>query len=226
MRNNKPNSDCILIASQIARLMGPTWGPPGSCRPQLGPMLAQWTLLSGIRCIATTTWLVSSFLHCCGTLSPYFWLLHNHGNGSGIQSGYRYDSFDVLEVSDVLWPCLLTRPSVKIVDLGNLKTMYFQHILSRYCSPTGWATLKVVYNHPTLSLDCGLPIIRNFCIITTSCLQLVAFMCLMTCRLCITTKLYLQIVALPWLMTLKVISTPPSIPERCQRRLCVSGGFA
>ena len=34
-------------ATQIARLMGPTWGPPGSCRPQRGPMLAPWTLLSG-----------------------------------------------------------------------------------------------------------------------------------------------------------------------------------
>ena len=27
--------------------MGLTWGPPGSCRPQMGPMLAPWTLLSG-----------------------------------------------------------------------------------------------------------------------------------------------------------------------------------
>ena len=27
--------------------MGPTWGPPGSCRPQIGPMLVPWTLLSG-----------------------------------------------------------------------------------------------------------------------------------------------------------------------------------
>ena len=26
--------------------MGPTWGPPGSCRPQMGPMLAPWILLS------------------------------------------------------------------------------------------------------------------------------------------------------------------------------------
>ena len=26
--------------------MGPTWGPPGSCRPQMGPVLAPWTLLS------------------------------------------------------------------------------------------------------------------------------------------------------------------------------------
>ena len=28
-------------------IMGPTWGPPGSCRPQMGPMMAPWTLLSG-----------------------------------------------------------------------------------------------------------------------------------------------------------------------------------
>ena len=36
-----------LIHHQIAKFMGPTWGPPGSCRPQMGPMLAPWTLLSG-----------------------------------------------------------------------------------------------------------------------------------------------------------------------------------
>ena len=34
-------------ATQIARFMGPTWGPPGSCRSQMGPMWAPWTLLSG-----------------------------------------------------------------------------------------------------------------------------------------------------------------------------------
>ena len=33
--------------SQIAKFMGPTWGPPGSCRPQMGPMLAQWTCYQG-----------------------------------------------------------------------------------------------------------------------------------------------------------------------------------
>ena len=32
------------IAFQIAKLMGPTWGPPGSCRSQMYPMLAPWTL--------------------------------------------------------------------------------------------------------------------------------------------------------------------------------------
>ena len=40
---------CVLPKlSQIAKFMVPTWGPPGSCRPQLGPMLAPWTLLSGV----------------------------------------------------------------------------------------------------------------------------------------------------------------------------------
>ena len=32
----------------MARFMGPTWGPPGSSRPQVGPMLAPRTLLSGL----------------------------------------------------------------------------------------------------------------------------------------------------------------------------------
>ena len=31
----------------IARFMGPTWGPSGADRTQVGPMLAAWTLLSG-----------------------------------------------------------------------------------------------------------------------------------------------------------------------------------
>ena len=35
-------------SSQIARFMGPTWGPPGSCQPQMGPILAPWTLLSWV----------------------------------------------------------------------------------------------------------------------------------------------------------------------------------
>ena len=40
----------LLIFSadtQIARFMGPTWGPSGAGRTQVGPMLATWTLLSG-----------------------------------------------------------------------------------------------------------------------------------------------------------------------------------
>ena len=43
---------CFLVhlsqtATQIANFMGPTWGPSGANRTQVGPMLAPWTLLSG-----------------------------------------------------------------------------------------------------------------------------------------------------------------------------------
>ena len=37
----------VQRATQIARFMGPTWGPSGAARAQVGPMLAPWTLLSG-----------------------------------------------------------------------------------------------------------------------------------------------------------------------------------
>ena len=33
----------------MAKSMGPTWGPPGSCRPQMSSLMAPWTLLSGYR---------------------------------------------------------------------------------------------------------------------------------------------------------------------------------
>ena len=43
--------------TQIAKFMGPTWGPPGSCRPQMGPMLVPWTLLSGNTSAIVEEWL-------------------------------------------------------------------------------------------------------------------------------------------------------------------------
>ena len=42
-----PGNCGIIEQTQITKFMGPTWGPPGSCRPQMGPMLAPGTLLSG-----------------------------------------------------------------------------------------------------------------------------------------------------------------------------------
>ena len=57
--------------SQISRFMGPTWGPPGSCWPQMGPMLAPWTLLSGV------------------LSSDNFWVLHATAtNLSGAEAEY------------------------------------------------------------------------------------------------------------------------------------------
>ena len=38
----------LCTLSQITKFMGPTWGPPGSCRTQMGPVMAPWIFLSGV----------------------------------------------------------------------------------------------------------------------------------------------------------------------------------
>ena len=53
---------------QIAKFMGPTWDPPGSCRPPVGPMLAPWTLLSGTFCTFFSRSRTGVFFLVC---SPY-----------------------------------------------------------------------------------------------------------------------------------------------------------
>ena len=45
---NSHNNNTKLKASPVPMFMWPTWGPPGSCRPQVGPMLVPRTLLSGL----------------------------------------------------------------------------------------------------------------------------------------------------------------------------------
>ena len=79
-----------LNKPQIARFMGPTWGPPGSCRSQKGPMLAPWTLLSGHVEHVPQNWcaffcvlfvvLITFFNGPCGTFA-YIFLGCFTGNG-------------------------------------------------------------------------------------------------------------------------------------------------
>ena len=44
--------------SLIARFIGPTWCPSGADRTRVGPMLVQWTLLSGVAylCLIKSPW--------------------------------------------------------------------------------------------------------------------------------------------------------------------------
>ena len=51
--------------SQEAKFMGPTWGPPGSCRSQIGPMLAPWTFLSELLLYNMETFILLSQCICC-----------------------------------------------------------------------------------------------------------------------------------------------------------------
>ena len=52
--------------SQKTKFMGPTWGPLGSCRPQICPMLAPWTSLSGA---IQTYWALSGYLYTCNRIN-------------------------------------------------------------------------------------------------------------------------------------------------------------
>ena len=51
------------ITPQLAKSMGPTWGPPGSCRPQMGPMLAQEPCYQG--------WLLIRWLLVCQNIRSH-----------------------------------------------------------------------------------------------------------------------------------------------------------
>ena len=53
----------VMLSTQIAKFMGPTWGPLGPCRPQLGPMLVPWTLLSGKPCSVCEPVLAAGVIH-------------------------------------------------------------------------------------------------------------------------------------------------------------------
>ena len=55
----------VFKSSQIAKFIGPTWGPPGPCRPHMGPMLSSWTLLS---------WLFQA-KNKCNTKALHYWPL-------------------------------------------------------------------------------------------------------------------------------------------------------
>ena len=67
-------SAVVSTQSQKAKFIRPTWGPPGSCRPQMGPILAPWTLLSRMS---------SPALQCSRPAVSAYWssILGNLGNG-------------------------------------------------------------------------------------------------------------------------------------------------
>ena len=53
----------LPIYSLRARFMGPTWGPTGADRTQVCPMLAPWTLLSGLFYARRLLCLMLSFVY-------------------------------------------------------------------------------------------------------------------------------------------------------------------
>ena len=72
--------------------MGPTWGPSGADRTQVGPMLAPWTLLSGDVCVCHPA-LMSELIWevWCIYINIYMsvnWIIIGSGNGL-VTVGYK-----------------------------------------------------------------------------------------------------------------------------------------
>ena len=63
----------LSLQSLIARFMGPTWGPSGADRTQVGPMLAPWTLVSEV--ISWWNWPCYNGVQLCNvhfTFDPFY----------------------------------------------------------------------------------------------------------------------------------------------------------
>ena len=97
------------ITTQIANFMGPTRGPPGSCRPQMGPMLAPWILLSEQPLL--------------GTLYPGTPLL-NVVNSLRPRRNGRYNADDIFKcifLKENVW--IPTKISLKFVPKGPINNI-------------------------------------------------------------------------------------------------------
>ena len=60
-----------MASTQLAKFMGPTLGPPGSCRPQMGTMLVPWTLLSG-KFVSSVMLIVACYFNHSGAGAKIF----------------------------------------------------------------------------------------------------------------------------------------------------------
>ena len=66
-----------ITSTPDSKVHGPTWGPPGSWWPQIGPMLAPWTLLSGIWFIV---WHIDTYTCRPMTTVNLHWRYHHRSN--------------------------------------------------------------------------------------------------------------------------------------------------
>ena len=80
--------------------MGPTWDPRGSCRPQMGPMLAPWTLLSGPTYHPGSKEIPTP--RSGGRGFEKEWVLDGHvvGNSVGYRAVSAYQQYEVIDVGE------------------------------------------------------------------------------------------------------------------------------
>ena len=80
--------------------MGPTWGPPGSCRPQMGPMLAPWNCYQGLIWSESTRWFLSFGIR--KSLGARITLMHT-AMWDGWANDYHVTHLQNKTVKNVIW---------------------------------------------------------------------------------------------------------------------------
>ena len=121
--------------TQIAKFMGPTWGPSGSCWPQMGPMLASWTLLSGDSCehmlhidqyeYGLTQGVYPQWLPSCGAFmtgsgvikSDKFWFMRTQSAKKSSNQGHFWNCDFMQFISSWISVTLIHYPWVRYTPL-------------------------------------------------------------------------------------------------------------
>ena len=117
------------MTSLIAMFMGPTWGPSGADRTQVGPMLAPLTLLSGLAiCSISSGWFMTSAVCYPDDLA-----------GVGISSGWV--TANSLCHPDDIYSSILWHPD-DLTEVGISSGWDINVIIS-----SGWDTLPFL-SHP------------------------------------------------------------------------------
>ena len=129
--------------SLVARFMGPTWGPSGADRAQVGPMLAPWTLLCGMVWYPTLT---VFFVWKC---FPHHWPVWGNPSISSCFPGQRLVmwSFDVLlfigliKLSNKQSSCWWFESSKHSIGFTVINILDVHYLTGRSCSQPQWCNI-------------------------------------------------------------------------------------
>ena len=140
---------------QIARSMGPTWGSPGSCRPQMDPMLAPWTLLSG----TMPRSLRSSLVMVCNTPSSF--PAHRKILHMSLEKKWDHN-FVIFVPADGLAP-YGTIPVAGMVLNTEFAMIFFQNILAFNGLHLSLYNFHCVYTSINHAID-GMQLCQYYCL--------------------------------------------------------------
>ena len=103
----------LNMTSQIAKFMGPIWGPPGSCWPQTGPISAPWTgMYTHISSNHSNQVTSRVSINLCKAISQQLFTVLNHFIGTD----FFHDATDQSHYNDVTMSAMASQiTSVSII---------------------------------------------------------------------------------------------------------------